>query len=170
MDYDIAGVIAELSQDPPIPFIADAGRLRNKSRDYYWYSPILREQLDDVRADLAVMPGSEDDVVRTIAACYERDIPVTVRGAGTGNYGQAMPLRGGVVLRAAQAHSQQEQRMHPSTLRNATLGGFICGGSGGVGSVTWGGLRDRRIAVREPALPRCVSQRHGSGGRAPSDL
>ena len=174
MSYDIAGLAAELADTTAgtaIATIADAGRLRNKSRDFYWYSPILREQLDHVRADLAVLPATDAEIVRTLRACHRRGIPVTVRGAGTGNYGQAMPLRGGVVLDlslhdkiisirrgmaramagvrlldldlAAQAHSGQEQRMHPSTLRNATLGGFVCGGSGGVGSVTWGGLRDR---------------------------
>ncbi len=33
-----------------------------------------------------------------LAYCYEHEIPVTARGSGTGNYGQAVPLHGGVVL------------------------------------------------------------------------
>jgi FAD/FMN-containing dehydrogenase len=187
--YDIAGLRADLGT---IPALADPARIKNKSRDYYWYSPILRAQLDAVRADLVVLPRDENETIAVLAACCRHDIPVTPRGAGTGNYGQAMPLAGGVVLdlsaldrilfirrgvlraqtgarlidldEQAQRDSGQEQRMHPSTLRHATLGGFICGGSGGVGSVTWGGLRDRgnvlgvRVLTME-AAPRALELR-----------
>lgn len=163
--------------------------VRQKSRDFFWYSPVLKRQLDAVTADLVVTPKSEDDVVRVLKTCYAMDVPVTVRGSGTGNYGQAMPLARGVILnmadmnrvleiapgrvrcepgvilhdldRATRADSGQEMRMHPSTLKTASIGGFIGGGSGGVGSIRWGGLRDlgnvlRLKVVTMEAEPRVV--------------
>lgn len=165
---DTGALIRELGA---IRTIADRAQVKLRSRDFYWYSPVLKRQLNDVTADLVVMPASEEELIEVLKACHARRVAVTPRGLGTGNYGQAMPVRGGVLLdlslmnrisaiepgRArtaagaklididtqAQAHSKQEQRMHPSTLRTASIGGFVCGGSGGVGSVTWGGLRDR---------------------------
>ncbi|MBA5777378.1 FAD-binding oxidoreductase [Stappia sp. F7233] len=143
--------------------------VKQKSRDFFWYSPVLKRQLDHVTADLVVTPKSEEEVIQVLKACFAHDVPVTTRGAGTGNYGQAMPLSGGVVLNLAALNEVleispgvvraqagaimaaideaarpggQELRMHPSTYRTATVGGFIAGGSGGVGSINWGGLRD----------------------------
>ena len=72
--------------------------LQARSRDYYWYSPILKKELDDVRADIVVMPANEEQVLQVLAACHDLELPLTPRGRGTGNYGQAMPLAGGVVM------------------------------------------------------------------------
>src|SRR5271170_2701302 len=68
------------------------------SRDFYWYSPVLRKQLDGKIGDLVVQPLSATEIQNVLRYCHAHDLPVTARGAGTGNYGQAVPLRGGVVL------------------------------------------------------------------------
>jgi FAD/FMN-containing dehydrogenase len=72
--------------------------LEAKSRDYYWYSPVLQELLDGKRGDLLVSPKSEAEVIRVAAACAKQRLPITVRGGGTGNYGQCVPLEGGIIL------------------------------------------------------------------------
>ena len=72
--------------------------VKQKSRDFYWYSPTLKRQLDHVTADIIVYATSQDEVVQVLAAAHALGIPVTPRGTGTGNYGQAMPLSGGILL------------------------------------------------------------------------
>ncbi|MEL7462029.1 MAG: FAD-binding protein, partial [Pseudomonadota bacterium] len=64
--------------------------IRAKSRDFFWYSPVLKDRLDHVVADFVVSPRSEAEVIEILRVCYAHDCPVTTRGAGTGNYGQAM--------------------------------------------------------------------------------
>jgi FAD/FMN-containing dehydrogenase len=149
--------------------------VQQKSRDFYWYSPVLKSRLDHVTGDLVVSPKNQAELIRVLKACFRHDVPVTPRGTGTGNYGQAMPLSGGVVLSLADMNTiisigqgrvicepgciiadidkaaiatGQELRMHPSTAHTATIGGFIAGGSGGIGSMRWGGLRDWGNVIR----------------------
>ena len=43
-------------------------------------------------------PGSTEEVASILKICNEHKIPVTVRGAGTGLAGGALPVKGGVVL------------------------------------------------------------------------
>jgi FAD/FMN-containing dehydrogenase len=188
MPQDCSALIAELAD---IPTVTAPALVRQKSRDFYWYSPVLKPLLDPVSADFVAIPRNEAEVVAVLRACYRHDVPVTVRGAGTGNYGQAMPLKGGAVLDLSQlnrviwvrsglcrvqagmkivslddhlAESGQEVRLSPSTRRSATIGGFVCGGSSGIGAVSWGLLRDpgnvvaARVVTME-AEPRILELR-----------
>ena len=185
----VDGLLAELAD---LAVETQPQKVRRRSRDFYWYSPVLRRQLDQVAAEAVVTPRDEQEVVRTVAACHRHRVPMTARGGGTGNYGQAMPLQGGIVLdlselvaiaairhgrvcaqagirlaaldEATIADSRQELRLHPSTHKTGTIGGYIAGGSSGIGSITWGLLRDRgnilgaRVVTME-ALPRILELR-----------
>lgn len=185
---DVGGLIAGLGGSKAV---TEVDTLKRMSRDYYWYSPVLKRQLEGVRGDVLFAPESEAEVVSIAAACYANDVPLTVRGGGTGNYGQSMPLRGGVILdmrkldqllwvksgscrvgagkrllKLDQELQPQgfEMRLHPSTRSAATVGGFVAGGSGGVGSITWGMLREpgnilgARLVTME-ASPRILELR-----------
>jgi FAD/FMN-containing dehydrogenase len=174
-----------------IEIITEANQIAKLSLDYYHFSPILEPKLKDKRGDLVVLPKNEQEVLKIANICLKYQIPLTVRGAGTGNYGQCIPLNGGLILDLTQMNqiawlkpglaSVQpgvkmanfdkkareigwELRMIPSTYKVATIGGFIGGGSAGIGSITYGQLRDRGNlnAVRVVTLedqPRVIELR-----------
>ena len=149
----------------------DRREIARRSKDFYWYSPILKAQLRECMADALVLAVSEEEVLAASQAAVAHGVPLTPRGAGTGNYGQAMPLRGGAVLDvsgldaiehidaeagtvragagvklgdledACRSHGW-ELRQHPSTRRTATIGGFVAGGSTGHGALLHGGLAE----------------------------
>ena len=81
-----------------IDITLDSATLAAKSRDYFWYSPILSEQLDGKLGEALVKPRTESEVIRIAAAAARHRVNITVRGGGTGNYGQSVPLEGGVIL------------------------------------------------------------------------
>lgn len=174
-----------------IELITEPTQVEKLSKDYYHFSPVLQRQLADKTADLVVRPKNEAEVLQVAKVCVSAKVPVTIRGAGTGNYGQCIPLEGGIILDLSRLNqvkwvqpgvacveagaklaaidrvtreSGWEIRMYPSTYRTATIGGFIGGGSGGIGSITYGQLRDRgnlhavRVVTMEDQ-PRVVELR-----------
>ena len=154
-----------------LELLEDPSDLRRLSRDCFDYSPVLQDQLAGCCADLVVRPRDVAAVERLAAACSRHQVPLTVRGAGTGNYGQCVPLDGGVVMLTGELQAirnldpisgvvtvepgcamrdldqwlrrhGRQLRLLPSTWRSASIGGFVSGGSGGIGSIRWGFLRD----------------------------
>lgn len=185
---DLESFSAELAG---LEIITDSAQLTKLSQDYYTFSPILQPLLNGKRGDVVVRPTTEAEVIQVVTACVKRRLPLTVRGAGTGNYGQCVPLQGGVILDLSKMQAVKwvkpglacvepgvklaaldketrgggwEIRMLPSTYRTATIGGFIGGGSGGIGSITYGQIRDRGnlLAVRVVTVedePRVIELR-----------
>jgi len=153
-----------------IETITDPHQVAKLSQDYHTFSPVLVPKLAGKVGDIVVRPANEQEVIKVAATCAKLRVPVTVRGAGTGNYGQCVPMHGGVILDMTKMQeilwvkpgvarveagvklaaldkkareTGWEMRMAPSTYRTATIAGFIAGGSGGIGSIQYGLLGDR---------------------------
>jgi FAD/FMN-containing dehydrogenase len=154
---------------PGLEIITESTQVAKLSHDYHTFSPILTAKLAGKVGDVVVRPKNEAEVLKVAAACAKYKLPITLRGAGTGNYGQCVPIYGGVVLdlskmqeiiwvkpgvarveagvklAALDKKAQEigwEMRMTPSTYRTATIGGFVAGGSGGIGSIRFGLLAE----------------------------
>lgn len=148
------------------------------SLDHYWYSPVLLEMLKDKRADVVVAPANKLELLEVVRLAVRHNIPLTIRGAGTGNYGQAVPLSGGIVanmhrlnqilsinpetgvarveagvrMGALERKGRElgwELKIYPSTWATCTIGGFVGGGFGGVGSINHGTLWDGNVLAAE---------------------
>ena len=155
----------------------DLAARRKASVDWAKMSPILEAQLPLGLADLVVYPSSSDEVAPIVALAVEHSVPVTPRGKGTGNYGQAIPMRGGQVVdlsrasavlevgdgyRGAEAGAKmttlesvardhgQQLWMYPST-GGSSLGGFLAGGSGGTGTIAHGSNMDGFVTALDVA-------------------
>lgn len=129
-------------------------------------SPVIAEQLPLGFADLVAYPESAEQIAIVVGAAVRHGVPITPRGKGTGNYGQGIPMSGGLVLDMTRARAitevgdgyltaeagttmvmvettankaGQQVLMYPSTAQS-TLGGFLSGGSGGTGSIAHGML------------------------------
>ncbi|PRO66432.1 FAD-binding oxidoreductase [Alkalicoccus urumqiensis] len=164
------GWIKELEEAfPDMRMLTKETQVQKQSKDYFWYSPVLKEELEGASADCVCFPASTEEVTRLLAFAADRRIPVVPKGGGSGNYGQIVPLYGGILLDMTKMNQilsidgdigrfqagirlgklerelrkqDLELRFFPSTLMTSTLGGFIAGGTGGIGSITYGTLWD----------------------------
>jgi len=134
-------------------------------------SPLLAARLPAGLADVVAYPRTPEELVTTIRLAHKHRVPVTPRGQGTGNYGQAIPLHDGLVIdtsrcgrirdigdgwikaeagtsfvtmEAAARRHGQEMAIMPSTV-GSTIGGFIAGGAGGIGSIENGWTWDQYV-------------------------
>jgi FAD/FMN-containing dehydrogenase len=165
---DTARFLLELGD---VPVVTDPAIIRRKSRDMTaGFSPLMRSDAIEKVGDVLVRPRSKADVLRIASAAARSRMPLMMRGGGTASFGQGIPLQGGAIvdmtelskilrigdfrvraeagarlleIDTATRPSGWELRMHSSTKKHATIGGFIGGGHAGVGSCAYGILRDR---------------------------
>ncbi|MDJ0630733.1 MAG: FAD-binding oxidoreductase [Rhodobacter sp.] len=163
----------------PVETITETVLVKKRSRDFFWYSPILNEELKRCFGDLVAVPKTVAELKHCLSVAYEAEVPVVVRGGGTGNYGQAVPVDGGLIIETTSMNrileigdglvrveagalmaninralkkSGQEMAMFPSTQDIATIGGFVAGGSVGIGSLATGALREPGNLIALKAL------------------
>lgn len=164
---DVGGLVEDLTALlGPDLVLTDDRSLDKASQDGSYLSPILRAQWPIGRPEVVVRPTSVEQVPAVVRAAVRHGVPITSRGKGTGNYGQVVPLHGGLVLDltalrgidhvdpeagtvTAEAGARMmslEKRlardgsqlwMYPSTVQS-TLGGFLAGGSAGTGTIVHG--------------------------------
>lgn len=164
--YVTPEVLSSLREIVPEEDLFVGEKTEKFSKDFYWYSPILKKELEDKRAEAAIRIKSQDQLRSVVSLLAKAKVPISLRGGGSGNYGQLIPLYGGVVLdlnglnqifsveevvhaepganlgkiEIAAREVGWEMRCLPSTWMISSLGGFLCGGSGGIGSIRYGGI------------------------------
>ena len=158
----LAAELAELLGEDAVTDESEA--LDRASIDGSHLSPVIAEQLPLGRAQLVAWPRSAEEIALVVGAAVRHGVPITPRGKGTANYGQTLPMAGGLVLDTSKARkvlevgdgwlkaeagapmiaieqaanrAGQQVLQYPSTAQS-TVGGFVSGGSGGTGSIAHG--------------------------------
>lgn len=142
-------------------------------------SPIIAEMLPLGIADLVAFPTTAQEIADVVGLAARHGVAITPRGKGTGNYGQAIPMPGGLVLDTSRARTiievgdgwitadagapmnaleaaaraaGQQLWMYPSTV-HTTIGGFLAGGSGGTGTIAHGSNDAGFVVALDVATP-----------------
>lgn len=159
--------------------VRDQATIAKSLKDNSWLSPILSEHFaqrrgddDGIVADAVVTPASVGELRATISLAVRHDTPMTLRGGGTTNFGQSLPLHGGIVIDVrklnqivsltdasataeggalqgdvdkAAREGGREMTILPTTYASATLAGWVAGGHLGLGGTTYGTTWDGNV-------------------------
>lgn len=164
----------------PAAVVRDREAVARSLKDNSWLSPILSEHFqqrkqdgdDGMIADAVVTPADVGQLRAIVALAVRHDTPMTLRGGGTTNFGQSLPLHGGIVIdvrkldriveltdtsataeggalqgdvdRAARERGR-EMTILPTTYASATLAGWVAGGHLGLGGTTYGTTWDGNV-------------------------
>lgn len=133
-----------------------------------------------VLPDCLVEPGSTNEIAQIMQYAYNKEIPVTVRGSGTGLCGGAVAVEGGILLSTARLNKVIEidegnliARVQPGVIllnfqdqveklgllyapdpgeKSATIGGNVMTNAGGMRAIKYGVTRDHVLGM-EVVLP-----------------
>jgi glycolate oxidase len=133
------------------------------------------------RPDLVVVPGSREEISSIARLCHTHEVPLVVRGGGTGYSGGAVPIHGGIVVSlerlnqileidqenllarvqpnviTADLHAAAERvglmfPPDPASLQRSTIGGNIAECAGGPRAFKYGTTK-RYVLGLEVVLP-----------------
>jgi FAD/FMN-containing dehydrogenase len=178
---DRAGLLDTLAAElGAAAVVTDRESVAKSLKDNSWLSPILSEHFGQRKqdadgglvADAVVTPADVGQLRTTISLAVQYDTPMTLRGGGTTNFGQSLPLHGGIVVdirkldriraltdtsataeggalqgdvdRAARERGR-EMTILPTTYASATLAGWVAGGHLGLGGTTYGTTWDGNV-------------------------
>ena len=144
--------------------------------EVFWGEAINEDYAHDELGGISQMPEvlvrvrSTDEVSAIMKLAYEKSIPVTVRGSGTGLVGAAVPIHGGILLETTKmnkilaldennltvtvqpgvllmelaAFAEEHDFLYPPDPgeKSATIGGNISTNAGGMRAVKYGVTRD----------------------------
>src|SRR5690606_34982164 len=118
-----------------------------------------------LQVDAVVSPGDVDELKAVIALAVRHNAPMILRGGGTSNFGQTIPLAGGIIIdirrlnrilaidddritveagalqgdvEAAARERGKELTVLTTTYASATAAGWVAGGHVGLGANTYG--------------------------------
>lgn len=148
---------------------------------YYSYDASWHSRINRLVPEIVVLPRSTEEVSRIMTIAYDHDVPVTPRGAGTGETCGSVPAQGGIVMdlsswdeivevdaanmqvlvRPGVVHARLNENLtkyslffppDPGSSRMCTIGGMVANNSSGLRAVKYGTTENYVLGL-EVVLP-----------------